>query len=153
MNERDIGRIESELEIQLPDSYKKVVLSYPFGPESIGYTCMLANDAAAVIELNKSPSFHSIIHTKKDVAHPLETKNCFWIGNDGGEEEYYLDISTTSGAVLKFDLETGELTEFAPDMDHYIERIHEIDREIDEDERETQERRKKAKWWEFWKKL
>ena len=153
MNSVDISKIESELKIKLPDSYRKVILSYPFGEESFGYMCMLANDTEAIIEMNKAVSFHSNVHIKNITNHPCNNENLFWIGNDGSEEEYYLDISQESCAIYRLDLETGEFTEYAHDLNCYIERIHEIDQEIDNEERQAEERRKNAKWWEFWKKM
>ena len=153
MNSEDITKIQYELKIKLPDSYKKVIHSYPFGKESFGYTCMLANDIEAIIAMNKASSLHSAVHMKNITDHPCKNETLFWIGNDGGEEEYCLDISQEAGAIYKLDLETGEFTEYAHDLNCYIERIHEIDQEIDNEERKSEERRKNAKWWEFWKRF
>ena len=153
MNSEDIIKIELELKTKLPDSYKKVVLSFPFGKDSFGYTCMLANDANAIVEMNKAPGFHSIIHMKNIPEHPCKEESLFWIGNDGGEEQYYLDISQKAGAVYKLDLETGKFTEYAHDLHSYIERIQGIDQEIDNEQRQAAQLRKSSKWWEFWKKL
>jgi hypothetical protein len=75
------------------------------------------------------------------------------IGGDGGEEQYYLDLESPTHPVLKFDLETGVLEEYAPDIDAYVSKVYEIDREIEEGERRVEERRRNAKWWEFWKKI
>jgi hypothetical protein len=151
MNESDITKIESELKINLPDSYRKVLRDYPFEEDSFGYMCMLSNDIMTIIASNKTPSMHALIHIKNIANHPQKNKNYFWIGSDGGEEEYYLDISHEFGAIYEYDLETGKITEYAQNLNRYIEQIHEIDREIYEDERKEKERRRNAKWWEFWK--
>ena len=150
MNEGDIQRIESELGVSLPQSYKAVQLSYPFGPSSFGSLCMLVDNADAIIDMNKGPGLHELMHGE---AGAPRDGTYLMIGNDGGEEEYFLDISQADGPVMVFDLESGELSEFARDIKHYVDRVHEIDAEIDTQEREAEERRRNAKWWEFWKKL
>jgi hypothetical protein len=72
------------------------------------------------------------------------------IGTDGGEEYYYLDLREQSGPVLRFDLETGELSVFCDSFEHYVWRCREIDNAIEKDEREAAERAERRKWWQFW---
>ena len=79
-------------------------------------------------------------------------KNHFLIGNDGGEERYYLDLKEPMSRVFRFHLETGELSPYAADIADYKAKIDQIDREIENDEKRAAERRKNAKWRELWKK-
>ena len=153
MNDSDILKVEAALGKHLPEEYKRVLASYPFGPDSFGTMCMLADSASTLIEMNKSPSFHSMLHPKATRSHPLPQDNFLWIGNDGGEEEYYLDLSRDPAPVMKFDLETGEFAQYAADIHDYVEKTRAIDREIEEDEKRAEERRRTAKWWQFWRKL
>jgi hypothetical protein len=83
----------------------------------------------------------------------LPQKNHFMIGNDGGEEQYYLDLDDPRCAVLRFNLETGELSPYAGGIAEYQAKINKVDGEIAEEEERAAERKRNAKWWEFWKKL
>jgi hypothetical protein len=49
------------------------------------------------------------------------------IGNDGGEEEYYLDLNDPACTIFKFDLETGELSPYATGIGDLKMRIAELD--------------------------
>jgi hypothetical protein len=147
----NIQRIEQALSVKLPEQYSQLLVDYPFSEDSFGTTCMVIRDADALIDLNRGRSAHFMIHHREGRWVPQ--KNHFMIGSDGGEEQFYLDLDDPGGAVLKFDLETGELTPYARDIAEFKERIYQIDRDIDADEKRAEERRRNARWWEFWKKL
>ncbi|MGC8641345.1 MAG: hypothetical protein ACP5XB_15885 [Isosphaeraceae bacterium] len=42
------------------------------------------------------------------------------IGHDGGEEYYYLDLQQDPPPVMRFDLETGELSTLCEDLGRYV---------------------------------
>jgi SMI1-KNR4 cell-wall len=139
MTAEDLDRIEREIGLRLPDDYRRAMQSYPFDPRSFAYHDMLPNDAQSIINANLEP--HYILGD----APP--TRDYLWIGCDGGEVSYYLHLRTSPCPVHAFDLETGELTRFASNLDDFVTKCSEIDSEIEEDERRAADR----KWWQFWR--
>lgn len=151
MTRADIQRVEQALTIKLPSDYQQLLLDYPFSEDSFATACMVIRDAESLIKINQGPDTHFAIHHREGRWVPQ--KNHFLIGNDGGEEQYYLDLNDQTSMVFRFDLETGELSPYASGIADYKAKIDEIDCEIDEDEKRVAERKRSAKWWEFWKKL
>ncbi len=151
MNDSDILKIEGALSVKLPDAYKRLLIDFPFSEDSFAYTCMVIWDAQALVDANSGFDLHFLIHHRKGRWTP--EKKHFFIGNDGGETQYYLDLEDPDSTIYSFDLETGELTPYARGIEEYKAKIIRIDQELEEEERAAEERRKNAKWWEFWKKL
>jgi hypothetical protein len=147
----DIERVEQSLSLKLPAEYRQLLVDYPFSNDSFATDCMVIRDADALINANRGPNSHFMIHHRKGRWAPQ--KNHFLIGSDGGEEQYYLDLNDPQCRVLKFDLETGELSPYANGIAEYKAKVYEVDREVEEDEKRAAERRRNARWWEFWKKL
>src|SRR5258708_7825942 len=147
MTRADIQRVEQALSIKLPLDYHRLLLDYPFSEDSFATACMVIRDAELLIKINQGPDMHFAIHHRKGRWVPQ--KNHFLIGNDGGEEQYYLDLDDQKSTVFRFGLETGELSPYAIGIADYIAKIHQIDREIEDDEKLVAERRRDAKWWEI----
>ncbi len=141
MTQAEIQRVEQALSIKLPPEYCDLLIHYPFSEDSFATTCMVIRDAEALIKASRGPTSHASLHHREGSWVP--EKKRFLIGNDGGEEEYYLDLEDPRHPVLKFDMEAG--------IADYKSKIIEIDREMDEDERRAREKRRTAKWWQFWK--
>ncbi len=140
MTAEDLDRIERVLGRRLPEDYREVMQRYPFSPGSFSYDCMLTDDARTVIEANREP--HDILRDGPP------TLDYLWIGSDGGEEYYFLDLRGSPCPFYAYDLETGEQTDaFADDIDDYIRKCKEMDRQIEEDEQSSGEKR----WWQFWR--
>lgn len=133
MTDSDLQRIERELSLTLPADYKSLMLSYPFPPNSFTAECMLPDNAGRLLESAGG----------RDNPPP----GSFIIGNDGGEETYFIDASRQGAPVFVFDLETGEVKEYAPTLEAYIQRCKDINADI----RRDQEEMAKKKSWPFWK--
>ncbi len=146
----DIQRVEQALAIKLPGDYQHLLLDYPFTEDSFATTCMVIHDANALLKLNSGPDVQFLSHHRKGRWSPQ--KNHFLIGNDGGEVRYYLDLNDPNCSVLKFDLETGELSLYAHGIEDYKAKIDQLDRQIEEDRKRPREKEPSAKWWQFRKK-
>jgi hypothetical protein len=133
MTDSDLQRIERELSLKLPADYRSLMLSYPFPPDSFTAENMLPDNAARLLESAGG----------RDNLPPRS----FIIGNDGGEEIYFIDTSRQQSPVFVFDLETGEIKEYAPTLEAYIQKCRDTDAQILRDE----EAMAKKKWWQFWK--
>jgi hypothetical protein len=151
MTVTDIQRVEQALLIKLPRDYQQLLLDYPFSDDSFATACMVINDADALIKINSGRDVHFQTHHRKGRWTPQ--KNHFMIGNDGGEEQYYLDLDDPASLVLRFDLETGELSRYAQGIQDFKAKIDQVDRDIEEEEKRTAERRRSAKWWQLWRRL
>jgi hypothetical protein len=144
MNIEGITRIENELKIKLPEAYKKVMLSYPFKKEDSVSKWRLLNNPKFIINHNKSPGVKEIVKNKIFTNHNGENTTVLYIGDDGGEIYYFLDISKENGAIYGFDFEMGpaEFKLYVQGINEYIEKIQEIDESIEEDKRRARERGK-----------
>ena len=145
----DIRRIEKELSVNLPEDYQQLLINYPFAEDSFATTCMVIRDAEALIDVNRSHTTHFLIHHREGRWVPQ--KNHFMIGNDGGEEQYYLDLDDSECTVFRFDLETGELSTYAKGIADFKAKINQVDREVEEDEKRAAERRQNANGGSFGK--
>ena len=138
MHPSDLDRIEQALGIELPASYRAVLEHYPFGPYSCGEDS-LVDDAEDLIRANRRP--HDILRGEPP------TRGYLWIGCDGGESSYYLDLQAASSPVYEYDLEMDELTVLASDIDDFVSKCKQIDQEVAEDEQRAAQKR----WWPFWR--
>jgi hypothetical protein len=139
MTESDISKIESTLNVSLPEFYRTSMLSYPFLVDSFAAEFLLQNDPEPILECNQHPGDYP------GISKP------FVIGGDGGEELYFIDLAADSSQVFTFDMETGKHIAKARDWAEYLSQIESDLNEIEEDERAERERKANKKWWEFWK--
>ena len=139
MTTADLDRIEAELSVSLPAAYRTVMLDHPLPPDSFGAEFMLPDDAETLIELNRAGV------VLDGVAAP------FFIGSDGGEEWYFVDLSAPASGVFMHRLETGGHERLDADLDGYLARIRAMEAEMAAEEQAAAERRGTRKWWEFWK--
>lgn len=74
----------------------------------------------------------------------------FAVGCDGGEFIYYVKLNGEE-TVYIFDMEKSNSHNSveASSWKNYLENITKVHHEIEEDERQQIERKKK-KWWQFW---
>lgn len=141
MNMNELEKIEKILKIKLPIFYKHTVLNYPFKKDSFADECLLPNDVNLVIK-NNAGSFIKMI-MKQDIMP-------FVIGCDGGEEVYYLNLNKETSEIFVSSCETNRSEVKFKSWDEYLKNIEKALKEIDEDERLIQERKKNKKWWQFW---
>ena len=133
MTNTDLQRIERELRITLPADYRALMLAYPFPPDSFSAECLLPDSADRLLELAG--------------ARENLPPHSFIIGDDGGEETYFIDVSRQPSPVYVFQLETGKVKEEAAGLDAYVQKCRDADDEIRRDQAEMARKR----WWQFWK--
>jgi len=149
MTPADLDRIESSLGVTLPMDYRGLMQNYPFAAETVAHSSMLIDDPDWVIGANRGVDTHFMLHHRQGRWVP--TRDYLQIGNDGGENCYYLDLRGTPPPVYGFDLEAGTLSVFAADLGDYTRRCTEIDEELAEEERLEAEWLREKKWWQFWR--
>jgi hypothetical protein len=125
----EIGRIETELGITLPQAYKDVLARYPFGQAGIASE-MLIDDAEWLIRTHRRraslrPPRHKAWSAR--LAH-------FQIGSDGSEKEYFLDLSSPAAAVIEHDIEQGTARAFAASIAEYVDVLTRMDAQIEVEE-------------------
>ena len=116
------------------------MLNYPFPKDSFADEFMLVNNPGAVIGNNDK----ALIETIDKGVKP------FFIGSDGGEKLYYVDLNTKKSEVFVYYLETQKSKMQSKTWNNYLEDIKKTLKEIEEDERAMEERKKNKKWWQFW---
>jgi hypothetical protein len=144
MRADDFDTIEKSLSIVLPDQYRSVLTQYPFPPDPDSSSLWLVDDHETVIETTKT--FRANQGTRGP--WPLDY---VYLGNDGGEEAYFLDVSRTPAPVLTYEYETGAIRPQAPDLAAWIDELRDRLVEIAADERYMAERKQAKKWWQFWR--
>jgi len=137
MKESDIRKIESALNVTLPEFYRATMLTYPFPADSFANEFLLPSDPKSILGHNQHSGEYPVIGKP------------FVIGSDGGEEMYFVDLATDSSQVFTFDIETGKHTTKAADWTMYLRQIEADLKEIKGDEKLEQERKANKKWWGF----
>jgi hypothetical protein len=137
MSPADLDQIEHGTGLKLPDSYRAVMRCYPFGAKDFGCD-MLCDDIKTLIRTNRRPH---------EIPPSGPTRDYLWIGSDGGESYYYLELRSTSSQIYEYDLEKGELTLFAEDLDAFILKVRQLEQAIEEEEQLAKSR----KWWRLWR--
>ncbi len=140
MNLEDLKKIGNSIGITLPDYYKSTMLNYPFPKDSFADEFMLVNNPGAVIENNDKSLIEAIDKGVKP----------FSIGSDGGEELYYVDLNKEKSEVFVYYLETQKSEIQSKTWNDYLEDIKKTLKEIEEDEKAMEERKKNKNWWQFW---
>ena len=140
MTEGEISRVAAAVGFPLPEGYRTTMLAYPFSPQSVaadGY--MLPNDPEAVISLNNGG------------AQPSGIARPFFVGNDLGEEMFFLDALKVDSPVYVYELETKKHRILADSWDAYLAHMRELDVEIAADEEAENQRLLTKRWWQFWR--
>jgi hypothetical protein len=132
MTSSDLQRIEKELNISLPNDYKSLMTAYPFPADSFSADCLLSDNADRLLEVSRG----------RQKLPP----NSFIVGDDSGEETYFIDLSREHSPVHVFNVETGRMTEKFPSLEAYVQHCRKTDEEL----RRYAERVENRKWWQFW---
>jgi len=105
MTDADLAKIETELDIELPDYYRAFVQNYPplllaipNGP----YLCELSNSAENVIQLNR------LVRTFNSFEWPDEY---LVIGESGCGDYYAIDIDDEDSSVYLWNHEQGDFSD------------------------------------------
>ena len=82
MKAEELAKIEKVLNIRLPSIYRETMLKYPFAGDSFANDCLLTDVPNRVFENNH-----------KDAVVPIPgILRPFFVGHDGGELRYFLDL-------------------------------------------------------------
>lgn len=142
MTQEDLARIEAELGVKLPAPYRRTLLQ---PASALGQPQLdepeLSLDAGRIVENTR---------VWREAQRPWPP-TLVYIGDDGGEEAYFLDITEDPSPVLVYSHETGKIErEAAPDIDTYVTSVQQLVLEAEEDKRTMNERYQRKRWWEFW---
>ena len=148
MNEQDIDRIEKSLNIRLPAPYRKALIGHNLpgvdadhpefhtDPDLLIQTnehfILDPDDLADLVpegRLGKLKFF--LLYKSESKLRDMRREYCsvwagekrFIIGDDLGEERYYIILTESSPSVRCYQLETGESHEVAPSIDAWLSHI------------------------------
>ena len=136
MSTSDIAKIETQLNLKLPQFYIDTMLNYPFPLDSIAAELFLCADVQGILDNN------SIFHQGDKV---------FAIGSDGGEFIYYIKLNGEEKVYI-YDYEDSDVnhTVEAETWSDYLKDLLIGMERMKEDELLEIERKKHKKWWQFW---
>ena len=143
MQRSDLDRIENLLGVSLPVAYREAMLAYPFAPDHQAAELWMPNDAAIILDMNRP------IPERRSAAEPWPPHLVF-IGGDGGEEEFVLDVRAAAAPVFAYELETGRLRALAPDFAAWLTTLRDWQAEVDRDAEAMGEAYLRKRWWQFW---
>ena len=150
MKDSDFLQIETELDIQLPDSYRSFLSNYPEEADEDIKSSILISDAKQLVTEN-------LLHRQHGWFGFDWPEHYLVVGNSGCGDTYFMVLGKDE-RVYFADHETGpdpmkELDECwsSESLQEHMEEALEIKREIEEEDRLKEERRKNRKWWEIWK--
>ena len=73
-----------------------------------------------------------------------------FIGTDGGEEDFVLDVRTAAAPVLAYERESGDVRTLAPDFAAWLAMLRDWQAEMDHDAAEMRAAYARKRWWQFW---
>ena len=143
MDAYDLDRIERALGRPLPAAYRATMLDYPFPPTHEAAQLWMPDDAAIVLEMN-GPIPERQLAGKPWPAHLV------FIGSDGGEEDFVLDVRAAAAPVLAYERESGDVRALAPDFAAWLAMLRDWQSEIDQDAAAMRAAYERKRWWQFW---
>ena len=139
----DLDRIENLLGVSLPTAYREAMLAYPFSRDHQAAELWMPNDAAIVLDMNRPVP-------ERRLAGEAWPAHLVFIGGDGGEEEFVLDVRAAAAPVFAYELESGHLRALAPDFVAWLTTLRDWQAEIDQDAEAMREAYLRKRWWQFW---
>jgi|SRR5829696_6566225 len=103
----------------------------------------MPDDAAIVTRMNAS------IPERRLAGKPWPSCLLF-IGSDGGEEEFVLDVRTAAVPVLAYERESGDLRALASDFTAWLALLRDWQAEIDRDAAAMRTAYERKRWWQYW---
>lgn len=143
MTSDDLDRVERELNVRLPATYRALVQTYPAGLGPSGPDYELIDDAEQLIAINR--------RFREDGFFGLPwPAHFFCFGGDGSGNEYYLDLRRDPSPVCFADHERSMFTEQWSSLESWLaERLKEA-AEWQAEEQRRAERKASRRWWQFW---
>lgn len=143
MRPDEFAQLERALGVQLPAEYRAALLAYPFPADSEAARCWLLDDLGLLLERNR------MWRAGRYQGRPWPP-HYVYVGDDGSEEAYFLDVAREPAPVLVANYEQGTLAELAPELRTWLAALARDLAAIEEDERALDERYRNRKWWQFW---
>jgi hypothetical protein len=143
MDAEALDRIEQALGLPLPTAYRATMLDYPFPPAHEAAQLWMPDDAGVVLEMNRP------IPERRLAGEPWPAHLVF-IGTDGGEEDFVLDIRAPAAPVLAYERESGDVRALAPDFASWLVMLRDWQTEIDQDVAVMRAAYERKRWWQFW---
>ena len=143
MQPLDLDRIESLLGVSLPSIYRDTMLAYPFPADHQAAELWMPDDAAVVLDMNRP------VPERRLGADPWP-RHLVFIGGDGGEEEFVLDVRGAAAPVFTYEIESGCLRALAPDFAAWLTTLRDWQAEVDRDAEAMREAYLRKRWWQFW---
>lgn len=143
MERSDLDRIENVLGVLLPGAYRETMLAYPFSPDHQAAELWMPNDAAIILDMNRPVP-------ERQLAGKPWPQHLVFIGGDGGEEEFVLDVGATAAPVFAYELESGHLRALAPDFAAWLATLRDWQTEVDQNATAMREAYRHKRWWQFW---
>ena len=95
MNREDVKIIEADLNISLPESYKEVILNYPFDDSFDGIKDYLWNDFIKIVKGN--------LYYRENGFHGKTWPDCFYIiGKMIGDNIFYINLNDVNSETIYF---------------------------------------------------
>jgi hypothetical protein len=133
MTASDFHRLETELNVSLPNDYRKLMVAYSFPEGSITADYLLLNSVDELLAISAKE--------KKLPAHS------FVIGQDDEEgEAYFINSSRERSPVYVLSLDSNKVTERFSSLETYVQ----FCQKTDEKWLRYWEKIENRKWWQFW---
>ena len=148
-DEESLHRLERELGVSLPDTYRRVLLDYPFEVDSYTYWWDLFGNVDRIIEYNTECRDNGFFGQ----AWP---SHYLVIGGDGTGGVYFLDLKKERDRIFYAEHETTAwsdalaITEAKEDAEEFEEEEAPRETAKKREDEEAEERRRNKKWWQFW---
>ena len=143
MHAHDVHRIEHALGLSLPAAYVATMLDYPFPPAHQAAQLWMPDDASVVLEMNRQ-------NPARRLAGGPWPSHLVFIGSDGGEEDFVLDVRAAASPVLAYERESGDVRALAPDFPAWLTTLRGWQEEIDQDVAAMRAAYERKRWWQFW---
>ncbi len=143
MTSEDLDRIERELGVRLPATYRALVQAYPLGLGPSGPDYELIDDADQLIATNRYFRKHGFF------GQPWPA-HFFSFGGDGSGNEYYLDLRRDPSPVCFADHEGSLYTEQWPSLEDWLAERIKDEAEWQAERQQRAARKALKRWWQFW---
>lgn len=140
MRADELAELERTFGLTLPPPYRATLLAYPFAPGSHAAESALPDDAAFLREQN----------AELRAIHPAWPATTFFIGSDGGECQYVLDVARSPAVVQVLDLEAGAVRDETTDWDAWLAQLDAEERELAAQRDAHNAAYQRRRWWQFW---
>lgn len=134
MREHALAKLERELGIELPSSYRQCMLAYPFARDSWPGDLGTPDDPALILDMNREPR----------TLPPSFSRDVFFIGSDGRGTDYFIRLSDPRCGVWAYDCGAHQTEDLTKTFDEWLSRLQ-------ANEGATPAGNTRRRWWEIWR--